>query len=240
MHRFRPFAAVLALALAATAPLQAAEEVSPDVQVLTSGFLYAHPDLKHRLQGMQLFEQAKYEEACEEFRKAAHWADKFAQAMVGEMHWTSMVAGADRATAYAWMDLAAERGYPSLVAVRERYWKELDASERERAIAVGEELYARYGDAVAKQRLARRLRVERSKLTGSRTGFVGALEVLVPSTGGWQRLDGSQYYDAKYWQPEQYFAWQDRIGNLPPQGVVRVGPLSSEEAPAQEPGSGSE
>jgi len=231
MHRFRPIALALLLAIAAPVPLQAAEETSPSAEVLTSGFLYAHPDLKHRLEGMQRFEQGKFAEALEQFTLAAHWADKFAQAMVAEMHWTGSAPDADRAAAYAWMDLAAERGYPSLVAKRERYWSDLDATERRRAIAIGEGLYARYGDDVAKRRLAQRLRLERRKLTGSRTGFVGALQVLVPSAGGWRQLDGSQYYDPKYWEPEQYFAWQDRIGRLPPQGVVRVGPLTSDTAP---------
>src|SRR5690606_26121540 len=142
MHRFRPIALALLLAIAAPVPLQAAEETSPSAEVLTSGFLYAHPDLKHRLEGMQRFEQGKFAEALEQFTLAAHWADKFAQAMVAEMHWTGSAPDGDRAAAYAWMDLAAERGYPSLVAKRERYWSDLDATERRRAIAIGEGLYA--------------------------------------------------------------------------------------------------
>lgn len=231
----RLFTAALLMAMVALAPtLHAREATSPPADVLTSGFLHGHPDLKHRLRGMHRYEQGRYQEALEEFMQAARWADKFAQGMVGEMHWMGTVAGADRAAAYAWMDLAAERGYPGLLAKRERYWSELDDSERERAVAIGEELYARYGDDVAKPRLARRMRSERRKLTGSRTGFVGALKVLVPSAGGWTQLDGSQFYNPRYWDPDKYFAWQDRIGRLPPQGVVRVGPLLQEDDPAEQ------
>src|SRR3546814_13111981 len=64
----------------------------------------------------------------------------------------------DRAQAYAWMDLAAERGYPELLAQREQFWRALSSDERARAREIGESLYATYGDAVAKHRLERELR----------------------------------------------------------------------------------
>src|SRR5690606_33085954 len=128
----------------------------------------------------------------------------------------------------AWMDLAAQRGYPSLVALRERYWSELDAEQRRLALEVGQGIYAEYGDDVAKERIRHRLERERRKITGSRVGFVGALSVYVPFEGGWKRLSGTEYYDDKYWVPAKYFAWQDRIGQLPPSGVVEIGPLSPE------------
>ena len=44
---------IAALLLAPAATLAASEERSPEAEILTEGFLYAHPDLKHRLAGMQ-------------------------------------------------------------------------------------------------------------------------------------------------------------------------------------------
>jgi hypothetical protein len=217
-----------ALLLGPAAAPAATEERSPDAEVLTEGFLYAHPDLKHRLAGMQRYEEGKFEEAFDHFMEAARWADKLAQAMVAEMLWNGSGTGQDRAAAYAWMDLAAQRGYPSLVGLRERYWHALDQDQRRRALEVGQGIYAEFGDEVGQERLRRRLERERRKITGSRTGFTGALSVYVPFEGGWKRLDATEYYADKYWVPEKYFAWQDRIGQLPPSGVVKIGPLSPE------------
>lgn len=68
------------------------------------------------------------------------------------------------------MDLAAERGYPELLRQREAYWAALDRQERERALAVGQELYARYGDDVARPRLGHQLRRQAAKQTGVDAG----------------------------------------------------------------------
>lgn len=235
MHYLTQLAAALLLALASAAQVPAAEERSPDAEILTEGFLHAHPDIKHRLAGLELFEAGEMERAHAEFRKAAHWSDKQSQAMVAEMLWNGTGVARDRSRAYAWMDLAAERGYPSLVGLRERYWSELDERERRRAIEVGQDIYAEFGDEVAMERLERRLASERRKITGSRAGFVGFLDVYVPFEGGWKRLDTDEYYDQKYWVPEKYFAWQDRIGQLPPSGVVRIGPLSPSQQATEPP-----
>lgn len=214
----------LLLAFAA-APALATEDTMPDPQVLTASFLHAHPDLKHRLEGLEAYEEGDYEQAFREFQRSARWSDKISQAMVAEMLWKGQGTRADRAQAYAWMDLAAERGYPSLLGMREQYWAQLDAGERERAITVGKGIYDEYGDDVAMERLERRLERGRRQITGSRVGFVGTLQVLVPSENGWMRLSAEDYYSDRYWKPDQYFDWQDRIGRLPPAGVVEVGPL---------------
>jgi hypothetical protein len=85
----------------------------------------------------------------------------------------------DPALAYAWADLAAERGYPEFLGVRERVWAPLDESQRQRALELGASLYAQYGDAVAKPRLERLLRSGLARKTGTHTGSrVGALAVV--------------------------------------------------------------
>ena len=203
-------------------------EGSPRPEVLTASFLAAHPDIKFRMAGLEAMHDERHEAAFEAFRDAAYYADKVSQAMVAELYWSGTGVANDRALAYAWMDLAAERGYSHFIALREKYWTQLDADERERAVQEGQAIYAEYGDTVAKVRLKKKLDSGRRKITGSRVGFVGALKVMVPGpTGAWLSLDGSTYYADHYWRPDDYFEWQDRVWSAPPQGTVDVGPISS-------------
>ena len=146
--------------------------------------------------------------------------------MVAEMYWNGQGVPQDKALAYAWMDLAAERGYIGFLGLRERYWNELDSGERERALQEGQAIYARYADASAKPRIAAQLRRGRSKTTGSRTGFSGNLKIYVPGPGGLgESIDGSKFYDERYWNPDQYQQWHDSIWSKPKVGRVDVGEI---------------
>lgn len=201
----------------------------PDAhRVLNSGgFLVAHPDLRWRREGLMALDAGREGEAFTYFKRAARYADKASQAMVAEMLWTGRGVPMDRPLAYAWMDIAAERAYLPFVAKRETYWGELDAAERRRALEVGQPLFAHYRDAVAKVRLERELAHARRNVTGSRVGNVGNLQVMVPTAGGklFTTIDGERYYADQYWEPEQYWAWQDSIWKEPNFGTVTVEPL---------------
>lgn len=220
---------ILAAALLAAVPAFAtpASELAPKQQVLTESFLSYHPDLKFRLQGMRALEDGDPAAAFKAFRDSARYADKASQAMVAEMLWNGQGVEADRALAYAWMDLAAERGYRQFVTLRERYWRDLDTTQQQRALEIGQTVYAEFGDAVAQERLERKLAQGRRQVTGSRTGFVGSLTIYVPIPGGFTTVDGSTYYADHYWRPKEYFAWQDQIWKDPPTGQVDVGPLQN-------------
>lgn len=238
---------LLLICVLLAAPLARADapvEWEPQREVLTSSFLYYHPDLKFRMRGLALFRENELAEAFEAFRIAARYADKPSQAMLAEMYWDGIGVEADRATAYAWMDLAAERGYHNFTVMRERYWKRLEAAERERALALGESIYAEYGDSVARPRLEAKLRRGRNEVTGSRTGFAGTLSIQIPGPNGLTTVDGSTYYAERYWDAETYFAWQDEVWMKPMLGTVDVGPLQSMPAPEQlptvEPGEGTD
>jgi uncharacterized protein len=207
------------------------KSISDDARVLSSqGFLGAHPDLKWRLEGMSAYEAGDGELALAYFRRAAKFADKPAQGMIGEMLWKGDLVAQDRAAAYAWMDLAAERLFRPMLMRREIFWRSMNEDERKRAIEVGRGLYAEFGDEVAKPRMERKLRSERRKLTGSRTGFVGSLQIVIPTLSGDVTIDGATYYHPDYWQPERYWAWQEKGWKNPPKGTVDVGPI----APSQE------
>jgi len=194
-----------------------------DKLMVSAGFLTHHPDLRYRLHGMEAMRQERYEDAYQFFRRAAFYADKPSQGMVAEMLWKGEGVTRDRPLAYAWMDLAAERGWAGFLGLRERYWNALDADGRARALEVGREVYAVYGDAAARPRIDTELRRGRRQVTGSRVGAVGSLKIYVPGPGGFQMIDGSQFYNPRYWDPEKYQAWQDAVWRNPRIGTVHVG-----------------
>src|SRR5690606_8288345 len=142
-------------------------------ELLTSGFLTAHPDIRWRREASYSYNRKEYELAMDQFLRAARYADKPSQAMIAEMYWRGLGVPQDRELGYAWMDLAAERMYPNFVIKRERYWQLLDADQRRGAIERGQRLLAEYGDDVAKPRLAKVLRQAKRETTGSHAGFVG-------------------------------------------------------------------
>ena len=200
-------------------------------EVMTSEtFLSNHPDMLNRLRAMEALERGQPDQAAGYFRKAAHFADKQSQAAYAEMLWEGRGVPQDRPLAYAWMDLASERGFKVFLGFRERYWNALDEAERARAVAVGEEVYAEYGDAVAKPRMERVLRRAKRYMTGSRVGFVGAKRVIIPGPGGGIEIGGDQFYEKRFWEPRQYWHWQDEIVEGMRDGKVIVGDLKTREA----------
>lgn len=212
------------------------ERVDADF-IQTDGYLASHPDQWFRLLGDRARQQGRLEQARAYFLRAARYADKLSQGALAEMYWNGEGGEGDRARAYAWMDLAAERGAPLLLAHRERYWSQLTPAERTRALREGEAVYAEYGDAVAKPRLAKKLHQGRMRVTGSRAGWVGHLSIcLDPGPEGCQAaVTGEQYYADRHWRPEKYWEWQDRILFTPaPKGKVKIGPLE----PVREKGAG--
>jgi hypothetical protein len=264
MTRWIPVAFVL-LVLGQFPPAHAARAVPPDPAedplLVTAGFLTHHPDMKYRLLGLEAYRQGRFEDALQFFRRASFHADKPSQGMVAEMYWKGEGVARDPALAYAWMDLAAERGYVGFARLREQYWAELSAAERERAIAEGERIYARFGDDAAKPRYEFQLRVGRRTMTGSRTGFNRGIAIEVPGPGGSQMIEGSRYFDERYWDAKKYWAWQDKVWRNPRIGrgtasdlqdvravppaasrIPQVAPQLDAEAPAvpQEQGDGTD
>ena len=184
------------------------------------GFIAGHPDMYWRAVGQEALADGEARDAFDHFRKAARYADKASQAMVAEMLWTGNGVARDRAAAYAWIDLASERGYTKLLVVREKYWSELTPAERERAVKVGEDVYAEFGDSVAKPRMSAELQRARKRVTGSRLGHVGTLRTAQGSNARGTFpvmdlaslagvVDGGNLYADKYWVPEQYWKWHD-------------------------------
>lgn len=206
-----------------------------------------HPDERWLQYGMNERAKGRPEAAREYFLRAARYASKPAQAMYALMLWQGEGGAKDRSLAYAWMDLAAERGYPGLLVERERLWQALSADEQARAMKVGLSVYAEYGDDVAKPRLEKMLRRGQLSQTGSRVG-AGTSRVQVyrtlgeaaadpsvnVSSGGrpavrtattGQRGEVQQFWDNRYWEPDAYWAFQEQRWSHFATGTVTVNPL---------------
>lgn len=215
----------------------------------TQGLRAAHPDIRWRLEALEAMEQGNDALARSYLERAARYGDKPAQALLAELHFEGRGGTADRALGYAWMDLAAERGNELFAAWRERYWHALDAAERERALDVGQDVYAEFADAVAMPRLERTMERQRRSATGSRTGStigVRVYEAPTANTAGIGMIDSKgkripvgrhvpRYYEDKFWKPDQYWAWKDAVleesTNQLKSGQVTVGDIESEATP---------
>lgn len=223
-----------------------AASVTPFEQELLEqeGILGAHPGFRWRREALLALEKGGGPQVQEWLLRAARYADKPAQALIAERYWKGNGVARDRALAYAWMDLAAERGYTVFIAHREKYWAALDAGERQRALEVGQQVYAEFGDEVAKPRLAKHLQRKRAMQTGTRLSTRSGVEVYLPPASnpsgesgigkgrGQKHYIGKRlpnYYQDKIWEPDAYFAWQDEQYVGLPEGIVTVGAVKAGE-----------
>lgn len=148
--------------------------------VQTPTFLRHHPDVRWRLDGLSELERGNVRLAMAYFRRAARFGDKVSQGLIAEAYWLGRGTSKDRALGYAWMDLAAERGYTLLLGKREHYWSALSQTERARAIEVGLGIYAEYGDEAAIPRLQSKMAMGRRLMTGSRAGGGAGVRAIYP------------------------------------------------------------
>ncbi len=219
---------LLPLALATSPSLALAkDDPADDPRVVSAGFLNFHPDLQYRGYGYAAYRKQQFERALVLFRRAAYFADKPSQGMIGEMYAKGEGVPRDMALAYAWMDLAAERGYVGFTVLRERYWAAMSQAERDRSLEQGQALYAQFGDGAAKPRFATQLRRGSKEGVGSRTGFKGNVKINILGPSGEETIDGSKFRDASYWNADQYWAMQDRVWRNPAGAKVNVGDVEA-------------
>ncbi len=230
-------AASLAAALVAL-PARAAQTsdipgVAPDDYdvVMSRSFMDSHPDMLYRLRGLGALQRGEGRQAEDYFRQAARYADKLSQAFIAQMLWEGRGIPQDRALAYAWIDLAAERGTPMLIAERERYWAGLDEAQRARAVSEGKAIYAKYGDKVTQPRLETAMRQTRkADVLGSHTGSV--VSQINLCVGDWRMKDyqvvcnksvaADHFYQDRFWKPADYWKWQEQQISTP-KGEIQLG-----------------
>ena len=216
-------------------------------------FTNAHPDLRYRKRGQDELRRNRFDKAIFEFERAALHADKISQSILAEMYWHGRGVAVDRPLAYVWADLAAERMTPSLLAKREHYWQALSETERQKALAIGIEYYARYGDEIAQPRQEKGMKRSMQFSLNRRfvrDGKVCLNATIVDTSGGASlapnappskpspiiclaEISGDKFYNPKYWQPKQYWAWQEKVmeasfnPHIFPLPEVDVGPIDT-------------
>jgi hypothetical protein len=209
-------------------------EVQKTLKAMHNASTWFHPDLYGLTQGMHEYARQHYAAALKLYEVGALHADKLSQLCIGLMHLNGEGTEKDPVAAYAWIDIAAERGYPQFVATRDDVAKTLTADQLDQAKRLRTKLGERYGDAVAKPRMALQLKLGMMNFTGSRTGFDSGVTQIsevpcgpalviggraVPQIG----CGGMNDFLAKdNWKPELYFAARDR--EWMPQ--VTVGPVT--------------
>lgn len=207
---------------------------------------WGHPDEQGEFQGMHYYASGNYARAMEGFLSGARYADKLSQLSIGLMYLNGEGVAKDPVKAYAWVALASERQYPAYLVTRDGIWNSLGEDQRAQAKALLDQLMPEYGDAVAKVRMERALRMARTEMTGSYVGYGSSATVqmtpaqFVANMGGgaaqrWKgalppcgakTIDGgpitgcgNSLYAQWRWDPREYFRVRDATWF----GTVKVG-----------------
>ena len=229
-------------------------EVQRTLRGMANASTWYHPDLFGEFAGMRAYAHHEYKDALKYFEIGALYADKLSQLSLGLMYMNGEGTTKDPETAYAWLDLASEREYPDFVATRDNLKKTLTPEQLAKAQALRAQLGEKYGDGVAKRRLAVQLRQGQMQITGSHTGHDNGIYQLSnkPNCGptlyvaGQEQPQagcGSAIFSKDRWDPDRYFASRDReykatvsVGALQEQGkTIDKPPQSSDSTAAPVP-----
>ena len=219
--------------------------VQQTLRAMKDASTWYHPDLFGEFAGMRRYTHHDYKGAMKYFEIGAYYADKLSQLSIGLMYMNGEGVRKDPVKAYAWLSIAAERDYPEFVATRDQ----LKASLTPEQLAEGErqrqQLAKRYGDAIAKPRMASQLHLGQMQLTGSRTGFDSGVSQLNTKptcgdkvvVGGYETPNAdcggaAAMYAKERWEPKAYFASRDAEWKA----SVSVGALETPPAPKAPPG----
>ncbi len=244
---------LLVLAMASVTALADDDPLNdPGIQKTLRGMAEAstwyHPDLFGEFAGFRSYAHRDYQGAFKYFEVGAYYADKLSQLCIGLMHLNGEGTKKDPVTAYAWLDLAAERGYPDFVATRDRVKATLTPEQIAQAMELRKTLAERYADNVAKPRMATQLRQGQMQMTGSHTGFdSGILHAdlagssnsahcgATPEVGGQAvpqaGCSSDSIYSKERWEPNLYFASRDHQWKA----TVTVGTLEQQGKPIDHP-----
>lgn len=217
--------------------------VQKTLRAMANASTWYHPDIFGMTVGMRRYAHKDYAGALKYFEIGAFYADKLSQLSTGLMYMNGEGVKKDPVTAYAWLDLAAERDYPDFVATRDGLKAELTPEQLTQAAEVRKKLAERYGDAIAKPRLAMQLRQGQMQITGSRTGFdSGANHINTKASCGPALVIGGRtvpqagcgsedMYAKDNWEPDLYFAKRDREWKA----TVTVGAVEEQGKPIDKP-----
>ena len=161
----------------------------------------------------RLFDAGDFERAFFIYRnELAPIGDKYAQYMVGYMYLTGTGIKEDPVSASAWYRLAAERGTPEFIAVRDQLLSSLNNDQMRRSDVEYIQLRMDYCDLAVLLSAVKRNLKEVESQTGSRLQG-GSNAVMIVEPDGRVR-SGSEYYGSLHAQMEDRLKLMQEIGNF--------------------------
>ncbi|MCJ7593009.1 MAG: hypothetical protein MUO51_16825 [Woeseiaceae bacterium] len=165
----------------------------------------------------KVFESGDFERAFFLYQnELAPLGDKYAQYMVGYMYLTGRGVEENRITASAWYRLAAERGTPEFVNVRDQLLRKLQDDEMSRSDAEYLKLRAGYSDLVVLLASIKRNLAELEGRTGTRiqSDRSSISPMISLETQGGRMRSGSDYYGVIFGQLEDRVKLLIEIGEF--------------------------
>jgi uncharacterized protein len=195
---------------------------------MNDAFIIGHPDLWFEYSGMEEYAKGSYKQAMAYFLKSAWYSDKPSQLSIGLMYLNGQGVERDPVKAYAWAALSAERHYPDFEATRAQIWRQLEPEQRKKAVSLAQQLFAEYGDDVAKPREIRAMRFGWTNIfTYSHVIGHGVDSGVVPMGDGGINCESDKtprgcmnIYAKWLWDPDRYFMVRDAEWN----NAVTAGP----------------
>ena len=216
----------VALVALAVALLLAGDLAAREARVDSS----VHYDQVFRWRAMEAHAEGNVASAIRNFERAAKYADKPSQFALGVIYMKGEGVPRDRALAFAWLDVAAERGYAEVVEQRDLLWEQLTDGERAAGEYLSTRLFRKYGDDKAKPRhRSKTMAALQHSLGKSKsvrddvivTDLQNCSAGIVDFTRG-NPCSEREFFASRF-DPERYWKVQD--ANWGVGGVVDVGPV---------------
>ncbi|MBT8089555.1 MAG: hypothetical protein KJO01_05040 [Gammaproteobacteria bacterium] len=164
----------------------------------------------------ELYERGEFDRAYFIYRnELVPIGDKYAQYMVGYMHLVGRGTDEDRVAASAWYRLAAERGTPEFVAVRNQLMHDLNADERRRSDDYYLGLRRQFSDLVVLLEVIKRKHRELQPSTGSRLARSSSPITVIDPKSANHPQSGAVYYGRIEREMERKLLMLAEIGDFP-------------------------
>lgn len=164
----------------------------------------------------ELYERGEFDRAYFIYRnELVPVGDKYAQYMVGYMHLMGRGAAEDPVVASAWYRLAAERGTPEFVAVRDQLMQDLNADERRRSDSDYQRLRRQFSDVVVVFENIKRTYREMQSATGSRLAVRGGPMNIVGASSSIQGHSSVDYYGHMRNELRRQLVLLSELGDFP-------------------------
>ncbi len=164
----------------------------------------------------ELYERGEFDRAYFIYRnELAPVGDKYAQYMVGYMHLTGMGIEEDAVAASAWYRLAAERGTPQFVAVRDMLMSDMTAEKRRESDRLFLEIRREYSDLAILLASIKRSTHDLGPATGSRLKRGSSPMKVINANSPNHPQSSAVYYGRMESELEQKLVMLAEIGDFP-------------------------